>query len=66
MGDVNIGHSVPISLSIQREERMNHDKTQQLMRQLKEIEKYKLNIFINITKRFSSSFFVNYMTVFET
>ena len=36
---MNIGHSVPISLSIQREERINHDKTQQLMRQLKEIEK---------------------------
>ena len=36
---MNIGNSVPISLSIQREERMNHDKTQQLMRQLKEIEK---------------------------
>ena len=36
---MNMGHSVPISLSIQREERINHEKTQQLMKQLKEIEK---------------------------
>ena len=39
MEEMNMGHSVPISLSIQREERINHDKTQQLMKQLKEIEK---------------------------
>ena len=39
MDEMNFGHSVPISMTIQREERINHEKTQQLMRQLKEIER---------------------------
>ena len=36
--DISMGPSLPISMALQKEERINHEKTQQLMKRLKEIE----------------------------